>query len=232
MTHPSWILGIFLVYVATVHVHINSPPDPPCGGEPLCKALCTLRNYLNFTSRRTFMNYNFPINYTIRVHYEEILRFNNISQLKFSLPDLQEVDLQELWLEVNMEVLKKVLKVLPQKHPSYKYTSELEELFRKVQQVSNFQEKELPDQIQELLDNMKDPNTKMWKSVKPKALMDNCYRTMHCLFPHCFPTENKQADYCSVHYWKMNSKYPKNQEGSTSAVMKNDGQPPTRRGRK
>lgn len=57
------------------------------------------------------------------------------------------------------------------------------------------------DQIQKILDNMKDPNTKTWKSVKPKALMDNCYRTMHCLFPHCFPTENKQADCKNTTYY-------------------------------
>ncbi|XP_023682919.1 interleukin-34 [Paramormyrops kingsleyae] len=229
MTHPSWILGIFFVYAATVQ--INSPPDPPCGSGNLCKALCTLRNYLNFTNRRTFMSYNFPLNYTIRVHYEEIFRFNNISQLRSSVPDLPEENLQELWLEVYMEVLKKVLKVLPQKHPSHKYTFHLEKLFRDVQQISSFQMEHLA-QIQKILANMKDPNTKMWKSVKPKALMDNCYRTMHCLFPHCFPTENKQADYCSFHYWKMSSKRPKNLEGSTSAVMENDRQPPTRHGRK
>lgn len=51
------------------------------------------------------------------------------------MDDLEEGDLQDVWLLVNQEVLKRILRVLPVRHPSYKYTTDLEDLFRKVQQV-------------------------------------------------------------------------------------------------
>lgn len=48
---------------------------------------------------------------------------------------LQDVDLQDTWLRVNLGILKKIKSVLPKKHPSSNYTSDLETLLLKVEQV-------------------------------------------------------------------------------------------------
>lgn len=59
----------------------------------------------------------------------------SVSLQRVRVVDLEEGDLQDVWLLVNQEVLKRILRVLPERHPSYKYTSDLEDLFRKIQQV-------------------------------------------------------------------------------------------------
>lgn len=43
-----------------------------------------------------------------------------------------------------------------------------------------------PESIANILDHLEDSEYQGWKSVKPKALLDNCYRTMPCLFKNCF----------------------------------------------
>ncbi|XP_064808068.1 interleukin-34-like isoform X3 [Oncorhynchus masou masou] len=148
-----------------------------------CKSLKTLETKL--TDRRRNFKHNFPINYTIRVHYEEIFKLCNISRLLFLLlsrfplrhfisvlslqrvrvVDLEEGDLQGVWLLVNQEVLKRILRVLPERHPSYKYTSDLEDLFRKIQQVFPPQsdEREPPERIEEIYNRVKEPNSKGWR---------------------------------------------------------------------
>ncbi|XP_064808067.1 interleukin-34-like isoform X2 [Oncorhynchus masou masou] len=171
-----------------------------------CKSLKTLETKL--TDRRRNFKHNFPINYTIRVHYEEIFKLCNISRLRVRVVDLEEGDLQGVWLLVNQEVLKRILRVLPERHPSYKYTSDLEDLFRKIQQVFPPQsdEREPPERIEEIYNRVKEPNSKGWRFVTPKSLLDNCYRTMHCLFKNCFPSEDGEQDYCSTLHWRKGRK--------------------------
>lgn len=155
------------------------------------------------------MKHNFPINYTIRVHYVEVFRVHNISLLNRT-EELKARDLQELWLLINQEVLKKVLRVLPERHPSRTYASDLENLFRIIQQLFQRElgEWEPPEMLQEVLDSVRDPEVTEWKSVKPKALLDNCYRTMHCLFCDCFQC---QENFCDVLHWKRGNKRPPKQ---------------------
>ncbi|KAG7468695.1 hypothetical protein MATL_G00145770 [Megalops atlanticus] len=184
-------------------VKMSTPAD-------LCKPMHTLKASLNFTNRRQYMKHNFPINYTIRVHYEEVFRVSNISRLKARIKGVQVEDLQELWLLVNQEVLKKVVGVLPERHPSRRYSCNLEDLLGKVQQVFQMvqdrrDESEPPEQIQEIWERVRDPEAAGWKWVKPKALLDNCYRTMHCLFNDCFQAP-EQEDYCDVRHWRKGNK--------------------------
>ncbi|KAI1890029.1 hypothetical protein AGOR_G00169010 [Albula goreensis] len=200
-----WLLGLLLGFFWVLPTVVTSTPSD------LCKSVTTLKASLNFTNRRQYMKHNFPINYTIRVHYEEIFRVHNISKLKARVQGLETRDLQELWLLVNQEVLKKVLRVLPERHPSRKYTSDLEQLLRMVQQVFQQQqlqgpeneEREPPERIQDIWDRVRDPDMRAWKSVRPKALLDNCYRTMHCLFQDCFQSNE---DFCSVLHWRRGNK--------------------------
>ncbi|XP_046907446.1 interleukin-34 [Hypomesus transpacificus] len=164
----------------------------------LCTSLRTLNT--NLTQRRRYMKHNFPINYTIRVHYEEVFKPRNITRLKSQVEGLEAQDLQEVWLLVNKEVLKHILRVLPERHPSYRYTFSLQDLFLKVQQVlPSPDEWEPPERIQEICDRVKDPDYPGWTFVTPKSLLDNFYRTMRCLFSDCFSIQYpEEPNYCNV----------------------------------
>ncbi|KAL4613683.1 interleukin-34-like [Arapaima gigas] len=199
-------LLLVLAWVSSI-LMAATPPE-------LCKSLTTFRSRLDAAERRKFMKHNFPLNYTVQVRPQEVFRLHNINKLTTRVPDLELRDLQELWLLVNQEVLKKILLVLPERHPSRHYTSSLQELLRMVQQV--FQqlqdvpgdEDELPEQIEEIWAQLRDPNSTGRKQMTPKALVDNCYRTMHCLFSDCFPRSdsNSQQNYCSILHWRKGKK--------------------------
>ncbi|KAG9336934.1 hypothetical protein JZ751_029949 [Albula glossodonta] len=155
-----WLLGLLLGFFWVLPTVVTSTPSD------LCKSVTTLKASLNFTNRRQYMKHNFPINYTIRVHYEEIFRVHNISKLKARVQGLETRDLQELWLLVNQEVLKKVLRVLPERHPSRKYTSDLEQLLRMVQQVFQQQQLQGPENEEDCFQSNEDSaqsyDTAMW----------------------------------------------------------------------
>ncbi|XP_056621505.1 interleukin-34 [Triplophysa dalaica] len=172
----------------------------------LCVSVKTLKDSLNSSLRRRFMKMNFPINYTIEVHYGEVFRLRNISKLKSEEIQPEARDLQELWLSASLKGISKVLRVLPERHPTrLKYLSNLEILFKNFEALYNQhhpkEERDLPDSIQEIWDNMEDQG---WKSVTPKSILDNCYRTMLCLFKDCF-TEESGVDYC-VPNWRKEKK--------------------------
>ncbi|XP_012994443.1 interleukin-34 [Esox lucius] len=193
----AWLLGALLGLIWVLPVSMT-----PTTAQ--CTSLRTLESKL--ICRRRYMKHNFPINYTIRVHYEEVLRLSNVTRLRVRVEE--EKDLQDVWLLINQEVLKRLLRVLPERHPSYKYTADLEDLFRKVQQLfpPPSDERETPELIEEIYNRVKDPNSKGWRFVTPKSLLDNCYRTMHCLFKDCFPSQDGEQDYCSFSYWRKGRK--------------------------
>ncbi|KAJ8271925.1 hypothetical protein COCON_G00107840 [Conger conger] len=200
----SLVLGLTWLLPAAV---MSTPPG-------ICRPMNTLKESLNFTNRRQYMKHNFPINYTIRVHYEEVFRVHNISRLNRTRepdpPKLEARDLQELWLLINQEVLKKVLRVLPERHPSRKYVSDLENLFRQIEQVfrTELGEWETPERLKDFESLESGTLFRRGKLVKPKALLDNCYRTMHCVFCDCFQC---QENFCDVLHWKRGNKRPPKQ---------------------
>ncbi|KTG45727.1 hypothetical protein cypCar_00003648 [Cyprinus carpio] len=190
---------------------------PVCmsAGPDLCVSLNAIRDKLNVTLRRRFMKMNFPINYTIQVHYEEVFRLRNISRLNMSNEEepLQQRDLQDLWLWVSQQGIKRVLRVLPERHPTRsKYLSNLENLFRRFEEPYNEknprdEERVLPERIQNIWDHLTDQYYEGWKSVTPKSILDNCYRTMLCLFKECFSKEDDDNyDYCKVLNWRRGKK--------------------------
>ncbi|KAG7281574.1 hypothetical protein CRUP_007608 [Coryphaenoides rupestris] len=143
----------------------------------MCTALRTLSSSLN--QRRKFMKHNFPINFTIRVHNEEVFRLSNISRLKAQIDDLEIFVLQRLWFQINHGVLKKILRVMPEKHLSRSYIAELESRFRDAE--GSFQT-DLPENIQGILDRMTEQQDNVpessWRFVAPKSLLDNFQRSM------------------------------------------------------
>ncbi|XP_052437487.1 interleukin-34 [Carassius gibelio] len=184
-----------------------------CAEPDLCVSLKAIRTNLNATLRRRFMKMNFPINYTIQVHYEEVFRLRNISRLNMSIDEpLQQRDLQDLWLWISHQGIKRVLRVLPERHPTRtKYLSNLENLFRRFEEVYNQknpreEERVLPERIDNIWERLTDQDYEGWKSVTPKSILDNCYRTMLCLFKECFSKEDDNYDYCKVLNWSNGTK--------------------------
>ncbi|KAM4619375.1 interleukin-34 [Polymixia lowei] len=180
----------------------------------LCTALKTLNGSLSL--RQRYMKHNFPINYTIRVHSEEVFKLSNISRLRSQVEGLEELVLQRLWFQVNQGVLKKILRVLPERHPSRPYTFELERRFKDTEGVfvqaypSEAFQKELPESIQDIWDRMtEEPDSipdSSWRFIFPKSLLENFRRTMHCLFSDCFQSTDAQHNYCSVSHWRKGRK--------------------------
>ncbi|XP_034032853.1 interleukin-34 isoform X2 [Thalassophryne amazonica] len=185
-------LGVFLLAPVLMS---TAPPS-------MCTALKTINNSLSH--RRRFMKYNFPINYTIKVHYEEIFKVSNISKLRLEVDGVDKLVLQRLWFQVNQGVLKKIIRVLPEKHPSRPYTAMLETRFRDAEGVfrqshpSEVFERDLPQTIQDIWERLTDlPDTvpqSSWRCALPKSLLDNFCHTMHCLFSECF--EGTEAQDC------------------------------------
>nr|WAB71032.1 interleukin 34 [Takifugu obscurus] len=159
----------------------------------MCTPLKTINDSLSH--RRRYMKHYFPINYTIRVHAYEVFRLSNISRMR---PQVEVLLLQQLWFQVYQGVLKKIIRVLSERHPSRSYTAELERRFQDAEgvfvqshPVEVFQQ-ELPEAIQETWDHLtEDPERvpeSRWRYASPKALLDNLCYTMHCLFRECFPS--------------------------------------------
>lgn len=196
-------LGLFLL------VPVLMAPTP----STLCTPLKTLNDSLSH--RRRYMKHNFPLNYTIRVHSKEIFRLSNISRMRLKVEGVDELLLQRLWFQVNQGILKKIIRVMPERHPSRPYTAELEMRFRDVEGVfvqshpAEVFQQELPDSVQDIWDHLTEEPDKVpessWRFASPKSLLDNLCHTMHCLFSKCFATE-AQHDYCGVSHWRKGRK--------------------------
>uniref|UniRef100_A0A3Q3W468 Uncharacterized protein n=1 Tax=Mola mola TaxID=94237 RepID=A0A3Q3W468_MOLML len=176
-------------------------PPVPMAQTPasMCTPLKTIKDSLSH--RRRYMKHNFPINYTIRVHSYEVFKLSNISRMRLQVEGLV---LQRLWFQVNQGILKKIIRVLPERHPSRSYTAELERRFRDVEGVfvqshpAEVLEQDLPEGIQDTWDHLTEDPDRVpeyrWRYASPKSLLDNFCHTMHCLFSECFPSTEVQQD--------------------------------------
>lgn len=180
----------------------------------MCTPLKTLNDSLSH--RRRYMKHNFPINYTIRVHREEVFKVSSINRMRLQKDGLDELILQRLWFQVNQGVLKKIIRVMPERHPSRPYTAELESRFRDAEGVfvqshpAEVFQQELPESVQDTWDNLTEEPDRVpessWRYVSPKSLLDNFCQTMHCLFSECFAGTEAPQDYCDVSYWRKGRK--------------------------
>ncbi|XP_075898981.1 interleukin-34 isoform X2 [Nelusetta ayraudi] len=183
------LLGLFLL----LPIHMAKTP------ASMCMPLRTLNDSLSH--RRRYMKHNFPINYTIRVHSYEVFKLSNISRMSLQVEDLI---LQRLWFQVNQGILKKIVRVLPDRHPSRLYTAELERRLRDVEGVfvqshpAEVFQQELPESIQDTWDHLTEDLDRVpesrWRYASPKSLLDNFCHTMHCLFSECFFSTEMQPD--------------------------------------
>ncbi|XP_026221355.1 interleukin-34 [Anabas testudineus] len=198
------LLGLFLL------APVLAAPTP----ARMCTPLKTLNDSLSY--RRRYMKHNFPINYTIRVHQKEIFRLKNISRMRLHMKEIDDFMLQRLWFQVNQGVLKKIIRVLPERHPSRPYTAELERRFRDLEGVfvqshpPKVLQQELPEAVQAIWDSLTEepdrvPETS-WRFASPKSLLDNFCHTMHCLFSECFASQEAEEDYCAISYWRKGRK--------------------------
>uniref|UniRef100_A0A3Q3AEW4 Interleukin 34 n=1 Tax=Kryptolebias marmoratus TaxID=37003 RepID=A0A3Q3AEW4_KRYMA len=168
----------------------------------LCTPLKTLNDSLSH--RRRYMKHNFPINYSIRVYRQEIFKLSNISRMRLKVEGLDELVLQRLWFQVNQGVLKKIIRVLPERHPSRSYTAELERRFRDAEGVfvqahpAEVFQQELPEKIQDVWDQLTEESDRVpessWRLASPKSLVDSLRQTMFCLFRDCFTSEDTPQD--------------------------------------
>ncbi|XP_034540910.1 interleukin-34 [Notolabrus celidotus] len=203
MVQPStsaYLLGGLLGLFLLVPVQMTQTP------ASMCNPLKTLNESLSH--RRRYMKHNFPINYSIRVHHNEIFKVSSIGKMKLLVEGLDELVLQRLWFQVNQGVLKKIIRVLPERHPSRPYTAQLESRFRDLEGVfvhshpAEVFQQELPETIQDTWDHLTEEPDRVppssWRYASPKTLLDNLSHTMHCLFRECFASTEEQQDYCGV----------------------------------
>ncbi|XP_029953158.1 interleukin-34 isoform X2 [Salarias fasciatus] len=198
------LLGLLLIFPVLM------APTP----ASMCTPLKTLSD--NLSHRRRYMKHNFPINYTIRVHQKEIFKLSNIRRMRLNVEGLDDLVLQRLWFQINQGVLKKIIRIMPERHPSRSYTAELERRFKDAEgvfvqsQPPEALQQELPQTVQDIWDRLtEEPDLvpeSSWRFAFPKSLLDNLFHTMYCLFSECFSSEDAQQDYCEVSHWRKGRK--------------------------
>ncbi|XP_063801934.1 interleukin-34 isoform X2 [Pseudophryne corroboree] len=138
-----------------------------------CHTIDVLNGKLLYDNRVTYMYEYFPTDYKLQVKYEEVLRCQNITALINKGITVKE--LRYLWGIINYRVLSKMQAVLPLRHPSLSYVTELQLLFHELQKEQEVES----DVILEILERL--DRTEV-KSVSPKALLDNCFRVLYALY--------------------------------------------------
>ncbi|XP_029464772.1 interleukin-34 [Rhinatrema bivittatum] len=146
-----------------------------------CETLNLLYKNLEYKNRVEYMKYNFPINYTIRVRHEEVLKVSKVTNLRQKY-NVTESDLQNLWWYVSNSVVKRIQNVLPRKHPSWNYTTDLLKILE--EPLNDTEDDEQPEGIVgDIISKLRCPSEEgVLKSVRPKALLDNCFKVMDMLF--------------------------------------------------
>nr|XP_009937261.1 PREDICTED: interleukin-34 [Opisthocomus hoazin] len=124
----------------------------------------------------------FPIDYTVRVQYEEVLRPSNITRLRNGT--VSEVALRYLWFHVSSQAVLRIREVLLEKHPSWRYTQELCQLFDALgKEYSKYRQTDVEAVVADLVKLLHSAGAESRrKAVRPKALLDNCLKVMRMLY--------------------------------------------------
>ncbi|XP_065781045.1 interleukin-34 isoform X1 [Muntiacus reevesi] len=144
-----------------------------------CAVTGFLRDKLQYRNRLQYMKHYFPINYRVSVPYEGVLRTANVTRLQRARVSQQE--LRYLWVLVSLSATEWVQEVLLEGHPSWKYLEEVHTLLLDVKQ--GLQGVEVSPQVEAVLNLLSAPGS--LKLVRPKALLDNCFRVMELLYCPC-----------------------------------------------
>ncbi|XP_017917164.1 interleukin-34 isoform X2 [Ovis aries] len=143
-----------------------------------CAITGFLRDKLQYRNRLQYMKHYFPINYRVSVPYEGVLRTANITRLRARV---SQQELRYLWVLVSLSATEWVQEVLLEGHPSRKFLEEVHTLLLDVKQ--GLRGMEVSPQVEAVLNLLSAPGS--LKLVRPKALLDNCFRVMELLYCPC-----------------------------------------------
>ncbi|KAF6077786.1 interleukin 34 [Phyllostomus discolor] len=135
---------------------------------------CTLTGFL-----REKLQYKSRLQYMVRVPYEGVLRVANVTRLR---AQVSQQELRYLWVWVSLSATEAVQKVLLERHPSWKYLQEVHTLLVNVQQ--GLRDVEVSPKVEAVLSLLSAPEMSQ-KLVRPKALLDNCFRVLDLLYCSC-----------------------------------------------
>ncbi|NXC38881.1 IL34 protein, partial [Penelope pileata] len=149
-----------------------------------CELARLLQDKLRYGMRLRYLKHNFPIGYTLRVQYEEVLRPANVTRLRSAA--VSELSLRYLWLHASTQAVLRVHEVLPEKHPSRGYTRELCRLLDALgTEYGKYRQSDVDVVVADLVQQLHSGESRQ-KAVRPKALLDNCLRVLQMLFgEHC-----------------------------------------------
>ncbi|NWR19667.1 IL34 protein, partial [Emberiza fucata] len=147
-----------------------------------CELTRLLQDKLQYEMRLQYMKHYFPIDYTVQVQYEEVLRPSNITRLRNRT--VSEAALRYLWFHVSSQAVLRIHEVLPEKHPSWKYTHELCQLFDALgKEYSKYRQTDVETAVADLVELIHSAGAeRRSKAVRPKALLDNCLKVMRMLY--------------------------------------------------
>ncbi|XP_055269152.1 interleukin-34 isoform X2 [Moschus berezovskii] len=143
-----------------------------------CAVTGFLRDKLQYRNRLQYTKHYFPINYRVSVPYEGVLRTANVTRLRARV---SQQELRYLWVLVSLSATEWVQEVLLEGHPSWKYLEEVHTLLLDVKQ--GLRGVEVSPQVEAVLNLLSAPGS--LKLVRPKALLDNCFRVMELLYCPC-----------------------------------------------
>ncbi|CAK7318748.1 IL34 [Vulpes lagopus] len=151
-----------------------------------CAVTGFLRDKLQYRNRLQYMKHYFPINYRVSVPYEGVLRMANITRLRARV---SQQELRYLWVWVSLSATESVQEVLLEGHPSWKYLEDVHTLLLDVQQsltvsCAEVQDVEVGPKVEAVVSLLSAPRLSL-KLVRPKALLDNCFRVMELLYCSC-----------------------------------------------
>uniref|UniRef100_A0A7N5KGA8 Interleukin 34 n=1 Tax=Ailuropoda melanoleuca TaxID=9646 RepID=A0A7N5KGA8_AILME len=95
---------------------------------------------------------------------------------------VSQQELRYLWVWVSLSATESVQEVLLEGHPSWKYLKEVHTLLLDVQQ--SLRDVEVSPKVDATVSLLSAPRLSL-KLVRPKALLDNCFRVMELLYCSC-----------------------------------------------
>ncbi|XP_073736138.1 interleukin-34 isoform X4 [Callorhinus ursinus] len=95
---------------------------------------------------------------------------------------VSQQELRYLWVWVSLSATESVQEVLLEGHPSWKYLEEVHTLLLDVQQ--SLTDVEISPKVDAVVSLLSGPRLSL-KLVRPKALLDNCFRVMELLYCSC-----------------------------------------------
>ncbi|XP_014392256.1 PREDICTED: interleukin-34 isoform X3 [Myotis brandtii] len=144
-----------------------------------CALTGILRDRLQYRNRLQYMKQYFPIGYRVSMPYEGVLRAANVTRLRARV---SQQELRHLWVWVSLSATEAVQGVLLEGHPSWKYLKDIHSLLVEVQQALG--DVKLSPPVDAVLSLLSDRRLSL-KLVRPKALLDNCFRVMELLYCSC-----------------------------------------------